>query len=91
MNGPSVAVASLGGYTPAMRKVLRLILCLVFFVPAFALLGAFAALDGGERTTLAGLVAGAVVGVFFGLGFGEFRAEWFASLFGPPTGNEDGE
>jgi hypothetical protein len=33
-----VAAASLGAYTSAMWKTLRLILCLVFFVPAFALL-----------------------------------------------------
>jgi hypothetical protein len=52
------------GYTPAMWKALRLIACLVFFVPAFALLGAFAALDAGERTAWAGLVAGALVGLF---------------------------
>jgi hypothetical protein len=74
-----------------MWKGLRLILCLAFFVPAFALLGAFATLDSGERTAWAGLVAGGVVGLFFGLGIGGFRAEWFASLFGPPDRNEGAE
>jgi hypothetical protein len=29
---------------------MRVILCLVFFVPAFALLVGFATLDSGERT-----------------------------------------
>jgi len=47
MDRPSVAVVALGGYTPAMWKTVRLILCLIFFVPAFALLGAFASLDAG--------------------------------------------
>jgi hypothetical protein len=64
---------------------------LVFFIPAFALLGALATLDSGQRTAWAGMVAGAVMGLFFGLGFGGFRAEWFASPFGPPGRNEDGE
>jgi RsiW-degrading membrane proteinase PrsW (M82 family) len=59
-----------------MWKMLRLILCLIFFVPAFALLGAFATLDGGERTPWGGLVACAVVGLFFGLGFGGVRVTW---------------
>jgi hypothetical protein len=52
----SVAVASLGAYTPEMWKAVRLILCLAFFVPAFALLGAFATLDGGARTAWPSLV-----------------------------------
>ncbi len=49
-----------------MWKALSLALCLAFFVPAFALLGAFATLDGGERTAWAVLVGGAVVGMVFG-------------------------
>src|SRR5258708_30125778 len=40
---------------PDMWKKVRLIVCLVFFVPAFALLGASASLDGGERSAWAGL------------------------------------
>jgi hypothetical protein len=32
-----------------MWKAIRLAMCLIFFVPAFALLGAFATLDAGER------------------------------------------
>jgi RsiW-degrading membrane proteinase PrsW (M82 family) len=74
-----------------MWKTVRLILCLIFFVPAFALLGAFASLDAGERGAWAGLIAGAIVGLFFGLGFGGFRARWFAALFGPAGPNKDGE
>jgi hypothetical protein len=67
-----------------MWKRLRLIFCLIFFVPAFGPLGAFASQDAGERGAWAGLVAGAAVGLSFGLGFGGFRARWFAALFGPP-------
>lgn len=84
-----IAVELAGGYTPAMRKALRLIASLVFFVPAFALLGAFAALDGAERTPWFGIGAGAFVSLFFGLAFGGFRAEWFASLFRPPDKERD--
>jgi hypothetical protein len=74
-----------------MWKTLRLILCLIFFVPAFALLGALAGLDAGERGVWAGLVVCAVVGLFFGLGFSGFRPRWFASLFGAQARNNDGD
>jgi hypothetical protein len=74
-----------------MWKVLRLSACLVFFVPAFALLGAFAALDNGERTTWIGMGAGAFVGLFFGLAFGGFRLRWFASLVGPSARHKDAD
>jgi hypothetical protein len=40
---------------------------------------------------LFGLVIGAVVECVFHIGFGGFRARWFASLFGPPGRNKDGE
>jgi hypothetical protein len=52
----SIAVPSAAGFTPGLLKTQRLILCLIFFVPAFALLGAFATLDSGERTPWLGLV-----------------------------------
>jgi hypothetical protein len=91
MHHHPVAVTCLGGYASAMWKTLRPILDLVFFVPAFALLGALATLDASERAPWAALVAGAVVGLAFGLGFGGFRAKWFASFFGPPGRNKDGE
>jgi hypothetical protein len=68
-----------------MWRTFRLTLCLVFFVPAFALLGAFATLDSGERTARAGLIVGAIVGLFFGLAFGGFRPKWFAYLCGGRT------
>jgi hypothetical protein len=76
-----VAVALAGGYTAAMRKALRLIASLVFFVPAFALLGAFAAMDESERTPWLGIGAGGFVGLFVGIALGGYRAKWFASLF----------
>jgi hypothetical protein len=53
-----------------MRKGLWLSMMLVLFVPGFALLGAFAAHDNGERTPWLGIAAGAVVGLFFALVFG---------------------
>jgi hypothetical protein len=74
-----------------MWKSLRLIASLVFFVAAFALLGAFAALREGDRTTWAGMGAGAFVGLFFGLAFGGFRAEWFAAVFGRSGRYDDGD
>jgi hypothetical protein len=72
-----------------MWKALRLILSLAFFIPAFALLGAFAALDAGERAPCLGLAGGGVVGLFFGLGFGGFRPRWFAIVFGQPDQDDD--
>ena len=56
-----------------MRKALRLALLLALFVPGFALLGALAAHDNGERTPWLGLAAGAAVGVLFGCIFGGDR------------------
>jgi hypothetical protein len=44
-----------------MRKALWLTLMLLLFVPTFALLGALAAYDNGERTLWLGLAAGAAV------------------------------
>jgi hypothetical protein len=52
-----------------MARVLRLLLFLLFFVPGFALLGAFTAVDNGERTVYVGATAGALIGAFFGLAF----------------------
>ena len=63
---------------------LRLTASLFFFVPAFALRGAFAALDGYERAPWARIGAGAFLGLFLGLAFGGYRAGWFASFFGLP-------
>jgi hypothetical protein len=57
---------------------------LVLLVPGFALLGAFAAYDNGERTPWLGLAAGAAVGVFFGCVFGgDRRWRLWDYLFGP--------
>jgi RsiW-degrading membrane proteinase PrsW (M82 family) len=72
-----------------MWKVLRVILCLAFFVPVFALLGAFATLDSGERAPWAGLLGGAVTGLLLGGGFAGFLPMYFASLFGPPARDEE--
>ena len=75
-----------------MRKALWLALMLVLFVPGFALLGALAAYDNGERTPWLGLAAGAAVGVLFGCVFGGDR-RWLLwdYLFGPeqPGGDRD--
>jgi hypothetical protein len=70
-------------------KALRLVLALALCVPAFALLGAFATLDSGERGPWFGMAGGAVVGLFFGLGVGGFRPHWFARLFGAPDKEGD--
>jgi hypothetical protein len=56
-----------------MRQALRLALMLALFVPGFALLGALAAYDNGERTPWLGLAAGAAVGVLFACVFGGDR------------------
>jgi hypothetical protein len=64
-------------------------LSLAFLIPAFALFGAFAMPDAGERAPWVGLVTGAAVGLYFGLGRGGVRPTWFASLFGPPGRDGD--
>jgi hypothetical protein len=47
---------------------LRMILSLVFMVPVWAILGAFAHLDAfGPRAIIEGAIVGGIVGVFFGL------------------------
>jgi hypothetical protein len=53
-------------------KTLRLVLALLLFVPAFALLGGLATLDSGAIPWV-GTAAGALVGVCFGLVFGGVR------------------
>jgi hypothetical protein len=61
----------------AQARVLRLLLFLLFFVPVCALLGAFTAVDNGERTVYVGATAGALIGAFFGLGFaGALPRKW---------------
>jgi hypothetical protein len=73
-----------------MRKALRLPQLLALFVPGFALLGALAAYDNGERMPWLGLAAGAVVGVLFGCVFGGDR-KWrlWDYLFGPEQPGAD--
>ncbi len=63
-------------------KVLRLILSLALFVPGFALLGAFAAIDNRERTPWLGLSIRALTGLFFGNVFGGARGRWLDALLG---------
>jgi hypothetical protein len=75
-----------------MRKALRLALMLALLVPGFALLGALAASDHGERPPWLGLGAGAAVGVLFGGAFGgERRWRIWDYPFGPeqPGGDSD--
>jgi hypothetical protein len=75
-----------------MRQALRLALMLALFVPGFALLGALAASDNGERTPWLGLAAGAAVGALFGCAFGgDHRWRLWDDLFGPehPGADQD--
>ena len=70
-------------------KVIRLILSLAFFVPAFALFGAFAAYDNHERTPWLGVSIGAVIGVLFGLVFGGARGRWLDVILGPEERDDE--
>ena len=63
-------------------KVIRLILSLAFFVPAFARFGAFAAYDIHERSPWLGVSLGAVIGGFFGLVFGGVQGRWLDAILG---------
>ena len=63
-------------------KWLRLAVSLAFFVPAFALLGGFASLDGGVHPAVP-MTLGGLVGVFFGLVFSGVRFKWLDALLGP--------
>ena len=63
--------------------IVRLILSLSFFVPAFALFGAFAAYDNHERSPWLGVSIGVVIGVFFGLVFGGVQGHWLDAILGP--------
>jgi hypothetical protein len=61
----------------------RLVVWLALSVPAFALLGAFSALNSGGPPWL-GVAAGVLVGVFFGLVFsGDPRWKAWDYFFGP--------
>jgi hypothetical protein len=68
-------------------KTLRLVLSLVFMVPAWALLGAFSTLDSGLPLWW-GLTVGGAIGVFFGLAFGG-NHKWrvWDYIFGPEDPN----
>jgi len=68
-------------------KILRLVVSLMFFVPAMALLGAFASLDG-QTALWPGLLVGGLVGVFFGLVFGGARGRWLDYVYGPEEPEE---
>jgi hypothetical protein len=65
------------------KRYVRLVLCLAFFGPTMALLGAFSTLDSGSPLWL-GTTVGGLVGVFFGLVFG-WNRKWRAwdYIFGP--------
>ena len=63
-------------------KIGRLILSLAFFVPAFALFGAFAAYDNHERSPWLGVSIGAVIGVILGLVFGGVQGRWLDAILG---------
>lgn len=71
-------------------KTFGLISSLAFFVPAFALLGAFATLDGGASPWW-GLTIGSVIGIFFALGFGGVRGRWLDYFCGPEKVEVDQE
>ena len=73
-------------------KVIRLILSLSCFVPAFALFGAFAAYDNHEHSPWLGMSIGAVIGVFFGLVFGGVQGRWLNVILGQEErDDENGE
>jgi hypothetical protein len=74
-----------------MRKTLRLMLSLAFFVPAFAMLGAFAGLDASEPAPWLSPAAGGSVGLVFGLILGGFRSRSIDLMFGPPHEDYDSE
>src|SRR5262245_55209322 len=61
----------------------RLVVWLSLFVPAFALLGAFSALNSGGPLWHC-VAVGGLVGVFFGLAFGgDHRWKFWDYIFGP--------
>jgi hypothetical protein len=68
-----------------MRWV-KLFLSLAVFVPARALLGAFATFDSGAEHWK-GLLVGSLIGVFFGLVFGGVRGGIVGIMY--PPGDED--
>ena len=67
--------------------MLRLVLTLAVFVPAFALLGALAGLNRGHEWT--GLVAGAVLGGVFGVIYGKGGGPIVDLLFGKEKEEEE--
>lgn len=67
-------------------KLLRLILCLLFFVPGCSILGGWAAMDA-HRSPWFGLILGAGAGALFGSIFGGavHTDSWIANLMYGPT------
>jgi hypothetical protein len=69
-------------------KLLRLILSLVFFVPAWAFLGVASTVDAGRSPWL-GAGIGGVFGVICGLAFGGYRGQWLLWIFGAPSNPDE--
>jgi hypothetical protein len=63
-------------------KWIRLLLSLVIFVPAWALIGAMSTLDSGFPAW-SGVSVGASFGLLCGLVFGRVRGRWLDYIFGP--------
>jgi hypothetical protein len=63
-----------------------LVLALLGFVPAFAMIGAAAALDADRRVGV-----GLAAGTFFGLVFAGVRGRWVDGIFGPEQEGLDGK
>jgi hypothetical protein len=74
-----------------MWKAPGLIVCLLWFIPAFAVLGAFAVLDVGEPMRWLGLTGGGSVGLVFGLILGGFRPRSTDVMFRSPDDDPEGE
>ncbi len=66
---------------------LRLILCLAFFIPACALLGAMSTLDSGLPIWCS-LTVGTCIGIFFG---GNHKWKVWDYIFGPQQPRDDSD
>ena len=69
-------------------KRLRLILCLLIFIPGCSLLAGMASVHTGSNLAIQ-MILGGIVGLFFGLVFGGAEGKWLDCIYPPAPEEED--
>jgi hypothetical protein len=69
-------------------KRIRLILCLLIFIPGCSLLAGMNSVHIGSNLTIQ-MILGAIIGLFFGLVYGGAEGKWLDCIYPPAPDEED--